>query len=392
MKRKQQDDDKDAVEQLASSAVATSMNTSEIALQSSPKLSQKQDYIFHGGRRHVRPYYFEFISHVNKRWTGKTIVDLFADEFKGRAREYYVGAVKCGRIKVDGEIVPVSYIVKSSQKITHFLHRHEPPVMTDDVMILVKEPDVVAVCKPASVPVHPCGQYRKNTVVGILDAEHDLGPLFPIHRLDRLVSGLLIIARTAAKADFFRLEIEGGMVKKRYIAKVIGVFPEDERVVDANINYNGSEGRSTAEDANSSGDDKKVKGKPACTKFTRIATNGTHSLVLCEPVTGRTHQIRVHLQYTGHPIANDPLYLNQNVDDLKTKIAKRIDAGERKMVSPDDYVYSSEDFIIDPLCTNCPKLIPQGYEEHDEALWLHCVRYSGSGWEYECPYPSWASL
>lgn len=340
----------------------------------------------------MRPYYFEFISHVNKRWTGKTIVDLFADEFKGRQRDYYVGAVKSGRIKVDGETVPVSYIVKSSQKITHFVHRHEPPVMTDDVEILVNEPDVVTVCKPASIPVHPCGQYRKNTVVGILDAEHDLGPLFPIHRLDRLVSGLLIIARTAAKADFFRQQIEGGMVKKRYIAKVIGVFPEDEKVVDANINYNGSEGRSTAEEANSSGDDKKVKGKPACTKFTRIDTNGTHSLVLCEPVTGRTHQIRVHLQYTGHPIGNDPLYLNQQVDNLVTKIAKRIDAGERKMVSPDDYVYSSDDFSIDPMCTNCPKLIPQGYEEHDEALWLHCVRYSGTGWEYDCPYPSWASL
>jgi 23S rRNA-/tRNA-specific pseudouridylate synthase len=90
---------------------------------------------------------------VNKRWTGKTIVDLFADEFKGRPRDYYVGAVKSGRIKVDGEIVPVSYIVKSSQKITHFLHRHEPPVMIDDVVILHQEPDVVTVCKPASVPV-----------------------------------------------------------------------------------------------------------------------------------------------------------------------------------------------------------------------------------------------
>ncbi|CAN7006444.1 unnamed protein product [Brassica rapa subsp. trilocularis] len=404
MKRKLQEVDageKPASSPSSSSAIGTSMNTTDIVLQtSSPKLSQKQDYIFHGGRRHVRPYYFEFISHVNKRWTGKTIVDLFADEFKGRPRDYYVGAVKCGRIKVDGETVPVSYIVRSSQKITHFVHSlecvegfgHEPPVMTDDVQILVNEPDVVTVCKPASVPVHPCGQYRKNTVVGILDAEHDLGPLFPIHRLNRLVSGLLIIARTAAKADFFRKQIEGGMVKKRYIAKVIGVFPEDDKVVDANINYNGSEGRSTAEDANSSGGDKKVKGKPACTKFTRIGTNGIHSLVLCEPVTGRTHQIRVHLQYTGHPIANDPLYLNHDVDNLETKIAKRIDADERKMASPNDYVYSSEDFSIDPMCTNCPKLIPQGYEEHDEALWLHCVRYSGTGWEYECPYPSWASL
>nr|AFJ66215.1 hypothetical protein 34G24.17 [Capsella rubella] len=221
MKRKQQEDDNDdGVEKkpVSTTVVATSsntMSTDHLILQSSSKLSHKQDYIFHGG------------------------------------------------------------------------FRHEPPVMIDDVVILHQEPDVVTVCKPASVP------------------------------------------------------IEGGLVKKRYIAKVIGVFPEDE-------------------DAISSGDDKKVKGKPACTKFTRIATNGTHSLVSCEPVTGRTHQIRVHLQYTGHPIANDPLYLNQQIDNLETYIAKRIDAGERKIVSPDDYVYSTEDFSIDPMCTNCPKLIPQG--------------------------------
>lgn len=155
----------------------------------------------------MRPYYFEFIAHVKNRWAGKTIVDLFTDEFKGRSHDYYVSAVKCGRIRVDGEMVPVSYIVKTSEKISHFLHRHEPPVLTSDVLILQKEPDVVTVCKPASIPVHPCGQYRKNTVVGILEAEHGLAPLFPVHRLDRLVSGLLILARSASKADFFRQQV-----------------------------------------------------------------------------------------------------------------------------------------------------------------------------------------
>ncbi|PNY15795.1 RNA pseudourine synthase 7-like protein [Trifolium pratense] len=186
-----------------------------------------QDYIFRNGIRYVRPYYFEFIAHVKNRWAGKTIVDLFAEEFKGRPYDYYVSAVKCGRIQVDGEMVPVSYVVKSSQKISHFLHRHEPPVMACEVPILLKEPDVLTVCKPASVPVrgnrfellksvsckckvHPCGQYRKNTVVGILQAEHGLAPVFPIHRLDRLVSGLLIMARNASKADSFRQEVSLG--------------------------------------------------------------------------------------------------------------------------------------------------------------------------------------
>ncbi|KAL6552423.1 hypothetical protein OROHE_007787 [Orobanche hederae] len=107
---------------------------------------QRHDYIFVGGIRYVRPYYFEFIAHAKGRWAGKTIVDLFADEFRGRDRDYYVTAVEAGRIQVDGQIVPVTYVVKSSQKISHFLHRHEPPVMARDVQILHNEPDVVTVC------------------------------------------------------------------------------------------------------------------------------------------------------------------------------------------------------------------------------------------------------
>lgn len=119
--------------------------------------------------------------------------------------------------------------------------------MSWDVEILCEEPDVLTVCKPASVPVHPCGQYRKNTVVGILQAEYGLAPLFPVHRLDRLVSGLLILARSASRADLFRQQIESGVVQKRYIARVIGVFPEKQQVVNANVNYNAREGRSTVE-------------------------------------------------------------------------------------------------------------------------------------------------
>ncbi|XP_031277327.1 RNA pseudouridine synthase 7 isoform X2 [Pistacia vera] len=296
-------------------------------------------------------------------------------------------------------MVPVSYIVKSSQKISHFLHRHEPPVMAWEVSILQKEPDVLTVCKPPSVPVHPCGQYRKNTIVGILQAEYGLAPLFPVHRLDRLVSGLLILARNASKADLFRQQIEAGKVQKQYVAKVIGVFPEGEQVVDVNINYDARAGRSTAEVGDSCGDTP-LKGKAACTKFTRISTNGTHSIVLCKPITGRTHQIRVHLQYTGHPIANDMLYLSEPVSDCATQgmSADRSAACSGHSLTSithenflDKDETSSEEFRIDPMCTNCPNLAPKGYDVHEEGLWLHCVRYSGPGWGYECPYPDWAS-
>ncbi|KAF7834067.1 RNA pseudouridine synthase 7 [Senna tora] len=372
----------------------------DIVWQTPANPPEAHDYIFRNGRRYVRPYYFEFIAHVKNRWAGKTIVDLFAEEFKGRPYEYYVNAVECGRIQVDGEMVPVSYVVKSSQKISHFLHRHEPPVMAWDVSVIEKEPDVVTVCKPASVPVHPCGQYRKNTVVGILQAEHGLAPLFPVHRLDRLVSGLLILARNAPKADIFRQQIEGGLVQKQYIAKVVGEFPEDKQVVDANINYNAREGRSTVEVRPFINDS--AKGKAACTKFTRISSNGTYSIVLCEPITGRTHQIRVHLQYLGHPIANDMLYLSEQTVDRSSKGSSAdrsvllSDAGLTSSIGEKELNEckgdSTGDFSIDPKCTNCPNLAPKGYDGHDEGLWLHCFRYSGPGWTYECPYPEWAKL
>ncbi|KAM1339822.1 hypothetical protein ACFX2H_038295 [Malus domestica] len=372
----------------------------EIVWQTPEIRPQRQDYIFRDGRRHVRPYNFEFICHVKKRWAGKTIVDLFTYEFKGRPYDYYVSAVKSGRIQVEGVMVPVSYIVKTSQKISHFVHRHEPPVMTCDVSILQEEPDVVVVCKPASVPVHSCGQYRKNTVVGILEAEHGLAPLFPIHRLDRLVSGLLILAKSSSKANYFRQQIEGGMVQKQYIARVAGEFPEQEQLVDANVIHDPRECRSTAEVSDLS-DDTLIKGKTACTKFTRLSTNGIHSLVLCEPVTGRTHQIRVHLQHVGYPIANDMLYLSKHVNGRSTEGmgADRAAVNSRPLLTSGfcenlstEHVDPNEDFSIDPMCTNCPNLVPKGYDVHEEALWLHCVRYSAPGWTYECPYPDWASL
>ncbi|XP_051116201.1 RNA pseudouridine synthase 7 isoform X2 [Andrographis paniculata] len=379
-----------------------SEETMEILWQTPANPPQRQDYIFRDGIRYVRPYYFEFISHAKNRWAGKTIVDLFADEFKGRPRDYYVSAVKAGRIQVDGQTVPVSYVIKSSQKISHFVHRHEPPVRAKDIQILHSEPDVLTICKPASVPVHPCGQYRKNTVISILQAEHDMEPLFPIHRLDRLVSGLLILARSASKADIFRQQIESGEIKKQYIARVRGVFPETEQVANASIDYNPREGKSTVELSNNPNGKNPSKGKAACTKFTRISTNGTQSLVLCEPITGRTHQIRVHLQFLGHPIANDMLYLSESAPlrSIEGLSADRAASNSRPLKEasfneiqvPQPSYELTEDFHIDPMCTNCPNLEPKGYDGHEEGLWLHCVKYSGPDWTYECPYPSWASL
>lgn len=74
--------------------------------------------------------------------------------------------------------------------------------------VVAETQDLIAVHKPASMPVHACGQYRKNTVLALLQVERpDLGKLFPVHRLDKPVSGLLLIAKTAAAANAVRTQI-----------------------------------------------------------------------------------------------------------------------------------------------------------------------------------------
>ncbi|MCO5579066.1 hypothetical protein L7F22_032918 [Adiantum nelumboides] len=409
------------------------------------------------GVRFVRPYFFEFIANVKERWDRKTVTNLFAEEFRQRPLEYYNEAVDMGRILVNGKKVTRDYVVRSSQTLSHFVHRHEPPVMGELVEILELTSDVVTVWKPSSVPVHPCGQYRKNTVLGILEAQHNLGRLYPIHRLDRLVSGLLILARNAHTADRFRQEIEGGKVSKSYIAKVKGVFPVEEVTLNASIVYDAREGRSIVKVTNKMGlknpeggalhqtNEKFVgKGKDACTKFKRLSTDGVCSIVQCTPLTGRTHQIRVHLQHLGHPIANDDLYASDNplkrtetgtnaerAARLKVTIAPAESSSKRKRVNEDsfsalvddssisvakgrlpsdDEVQNAEEsgvcqkndsddgfmagnasnFVVDPLCTHCPNLWPSGYGGKEQGLWLHCKGYSSDCWSYECPLPSWA--
>jgi 23S rRNA-/tRNA-specific pseudouridylate synthase len=110
--------------------------------------------------------------------------------------------------------------------------RHEPPVSAERVSVLHDAGDLVVVNKPASLPIHPGGRYRRNTLVAVLAKEHGLPDLHPVHRLDRLTSGVLLLARSARAADRVRVEFERGAVRKLYLARVAGRFPAAGMTVD----------------------------------------------------------------------------------------------------------------------------------------------------------------
>eukprot|EP00039_Didymoeca_costata_P009214 m.121703 g.121703 ORF g.121703 m.121703 type:complete len:257 (-) comp14403_c0_seq7:691-1461(-) len=191
-----------------------------------PLLQEEQvEIVERRGLRFVTPYFFEFTTHAKKRWLGVSIIDVFAKEFHAETKEYYEKAILSGRLTVNGKNVKPSYIMRDNDFICNTMHRHEPPVTSREIEVVFENDKLIVVDKPGSIPVHPTGRYRHNTIVGILGYQRGLHQLHPCHRLDRLTSGLLILAKNQQMAKKIDADISNRMVSKEYICKVRGKFP-----------------------------------------------------------------------------------------------------------------------------------------------------------------------
>lgn len=261
--------------------------------------SETESYTENGLRK-VRPYYFDFETYCKGRWVGKSLLEVFSKEFRSEPLEYYKLAAQAGRLRLNEITVgDLSVVLKDNDFLRNTVHRHEPPVTAQPLHILAESEDIVVVDKPSSLPVHPCGRFRHNTVIFILGKEHNMKELHTIHRLDRLTSGVLMFAKTQEVSKKMAELVRERKVEKEYVCRVCGEFPEETVTCEEPImvvSYKIGVCRVHP------------KGKPSKTVFQRLSYNGTSSVVKCYPYTGRTHQIRVHLQYLGHPIVNDPIY------------------------------------------------------------------------------------
>lgn len=331
----------------------------------------------------------------------------------------------------------VKHIVKNGDVISHTLHRHEPPVTAAPIGIVHEDNDMIVINKPAGVPVHPAGRYNFNSLIEIMRAErgHAWNPL-PCNRLDRLTSGVMFVGKHAKAAGRISVQIQERSVKKEYVARVIGEFPEGDTICEQPImQISPKLGLNRA----------RASGKEARTVFKRLAyyppvrgTDGEneaiedtrsekeivrdsqmkwkakegHSIVRCLPVTGRTHQLRVHLQFLGHPIANDPIYCNQRVfgpdlaagdalpdndDDIilrlskmgKSEVAEAIAYHDEMMV---EYNMKKAEKMTGHLCEVCDTPLYSDPGVHEMGIYLHAKRYAcdRGTWAYETPLPDWA--
>ncbi|KAI9457531.1 pseudouridine synthase [Russula earlei] len=261
------------------------------------------------GLRKIAPYWYPYTAMAKGRWLNREILEIVSTEFRDRSVEYYRYALESGVTTINGKIAKADTIVRNGDRIENIVHRHEPPVASKPVKILHedREREFIVIDKPGSIPVHATGRYFYLSLVEILQREFGYPKVYTVNRLDRLTSGLMIIGLSSPRAHALSQEFVQGGVKKEYVARCSGEFPAEEEVVvdQPLLTVDRQMGLNIVH----------PEGKLAKTVFKRLnydrSTNT--SVLLCRPLTGRSHQIRVHLQYLGHPIANDPVYSESKI-------------------------------------------------------------------------------
>lgn len=119
--------------------------------------------------------------------------------------------------------------MKNSDLIQTKSHRHEPPISSQSIEIVHDSEDLLVVSKPCSYPVHPTGKYRFNTLIQVLKHDKQYAyaqQLYLVNRIDRLTSGLVLIAKTKEKASKMSEQLRDRNIKKTYLARVRGDFPD----------------------------------------------------------------------------------------------------------------------------------------------------------------------
>ena len=238
-------------------------------------------------------------------------LDAFlASSLDGLTRSQATRLIESGEIAVNGRAVSKSYKLAGGEDIAVTLPEPEPvEAVPQDIPldVVYEDADVIVVNKPSGMVVHPAPGHPDGTLVNAL-LYHCAGTLSGIggalrpgivHRIDRDTSGLIIAAKNDAAHQYLSAQLADHTLARTYECIVVGALREDRGTVDAPIARHPTDRKRMAVVAG---------GREAVTHWEVIARYPGYTHVRCRLETGRTHQIRVHMAYIGHPILGDTVY------------------------------------------------------------------------------------
>ena len=240
-------------------------------------------------------------------------LDNFLTEVMEVSRSQVTKMIKAKEVLVNGKNVKPGFMLKENDTVI-VNHVDEDGVKPEkmDLDIVYEDDDVIVVNKANGVVVHPgAGNHSGTLVNGLLyhtklsDINGEVRPGI-VHRIDAYTTGLLMIAKNNRAHEILAEELAEKKTYRKYVALVWGVIESDSGEIDAPIGRSKNDRKKMAIRAD---------GKEAITHFKVLKRYEKATLIELRLETGRTHQIRVHMNYIGHPVVNDPVYGNRKLFD-----------------------------------------------------------------------------
>ena len=247
--------------------------------------------------------------------SGKRI-DKYLNENTEYTRSKIQKMIENGNILVNDVKVKDSYKVKENDYITIEALEETTDILPENIPldIYYEDDDLIVVNKPSGMVVHPApGNYTGTLVNALIYHTNNLSKVNTnirpgiVHRIDADTSGLLLVAKNDKSHNILAEAIQKKEVVREYIALVEGIIMEDTATIDAPIGRDKKDRKKMTVTSENS--------KDAVTHIRVLERYKDSTLIRCKLETGRTHQIRVHLSYIGHPVVNDPVYGHKKLID-----------------------------------------------------------------------------
>ncbi|MCH8070854.1 MAG: RluA family pseudouridine synthase [Proteobacteria bacterium] len=297
---------------------------------------------------------------IDDEQAGQRIDNFLRRQLPGLPKGRLYRILRRGEVRVNGGRVRAAYKLVSGDEV------RIPPVRINtgpdapaagkiadlERQVLFEDKRLLVINKPSGLAVHGGSGVSHGVIELLRAARPELRDLSLVHRLDRETSGCLVLAKRRSALRELHQKFRDGTVAKNYLALVIGDWQLGGQLVDAPLlveHRKNGERHVVVSGA----------GKPAQTKMRLSRTFGKYSLLQCQPLTGRTHQIRVHALHLGHPVAGDERYGDPEANATARKLGlKRLFLHAQSISFPDD---SGNDLhFTAPLADDLERFLDRG--------------------------------
>lgn len=247
---------------------------------------------------------------IKSKDNGMRLDKVLVSFLDNKSRSFVSNLIDEGKVLVNGKVSKASLKVKENDVIEVEIPEAKPLEVTSEnipLKIVYEDEDILIIDKPQGMVVHPSFGHNEHTLVNAIlyhckDLSGINGVIRPgiVHRIDKDTSGLICVAKNDIAHNFLAEQLKNHTMQRTYMALVRGVIKENHGTINMPI---GRDKRNRQKMAVT-----KENSKEAITNFDVIKRYSNNTLVECHLLTGRTHQIRVHMAYIEHPVEGDPLY------------------------------------------------------------------------------------